>query len=195
MILEYRNNQTTSGLICPSRKNARDRVIVQRIRNGDTYEAIGNDCGITRQRVQQIAERYGVRPLSVDEKPLSGSDHQVVQLLQSEPRLSYAAVAEHTAVPVRQVQRVAEKAGLAWMRWPVYRRGIQRWDYDEAPETGCRIWRHGKSAQGHGRLNVGNGRSEYAHRFAHEQQTWPNSQRRIDHPPLRQLLLRQSGTP
>ena len=35
-----------------------DRVILQRIRNGDTYEAIGNDCGITRQRVQQIAEKY-----------------------------------------------------------------------------------------------------------------------------------------
>ena len=74
----------------PEPENARDRVIVQRIRNGDTYEAIGNDCGITRQRVQQIADRYGVRPLRVDEKPLSGSDLLVADLLQSEPRLSYA---------------------------------------------------------------------------------------------------------
>ena len=73
----------------PEPENARDRVIVQRIRNGDTYEAIGNDYGITRQRVQQIAEKYGVRPLGVDEKPLSGPDLLVADLLQSEPRLSY----------------------------------------------------------------------------------------------------------
>ena len=153
--------------------NARDRVIVQRIRNGDTYEAIGNDCGITRQRVQQIAERYGVRPLRVDEKPLSGPDLLVADLLQSEPRLSYAEVSEHTGLSQRQVRRIAEKAGLAWMRWPVYRRGIHRWDYDEDADAGCWNWRYGKSAQGHGRLNVGQGQSEYAHRFAYEQHHGP----------------------
>ena len=153
----------------PEPENARDRVTLQRIRNGDTYEAIGHDCGITRQRVQQIAEKYDVRPLSVAEKPLSGTDLLVEQLLRSEPRLSYGEVSEHTGVSVRQVRRVAEKAELAWIRWPVYRRGIHRWDYDEAPDTGCWNWRHGKSAQGHGRLNVGQGRSEYAHRFAYEQ--------------------------
>ena len=104
-------------------ENARDRVIVQRIRNGDTYEAIGNDYGITRQRVQQIAEKYGVRPLGVDEKPLSGPDLLVADLLQSEPRLSYRDVSEHTGLSQRQVRRIAEKAGSAWMRWPVYRSG------------------------------------------------------------------------
>ena len=153
----------------PEPENARDRVILQRIRNGDTYEAIGNDCGITRQRVQQIAEKYDVRPLRVAEKPLSGTDLLVEQLLRSEPRFSYGEVSEHTGVSVRQVRRVAEKAELAWIRWPVYRRGIHRWDYDEVPDTGCWNWRHGKSAQGHGRLNVGQGRSEYAHRFVYEQ--------------------------
>ena len=152
----------------PEPESARDRVIVRRIRNGDTYEAIGNECGITRQRVQQIAERYGVRPLRVDEKPLSGPDLLVVQLLQSEPRLLYREVAEHTGLSQGQVRRIAEKAELSWMRWPVYRRGIQRWDYDEDVGTGCWIWRYGKSAQGHGRLNVGQGRSEYAHRFVYE---------------------------
>ena len=154
-------------------ENARDRVIVQRIRNGDTYEAIGNDCGITRQRVQQIADRYGVRPLRVDEKPLSASDLLVADLLQSEPRLSYQEVAEHTGLSQRQVRRIAEKAGSAWIRWPVYRRGIHRWDYEEDADTKCWNWRHGKSAQGHGRLNVGQGRSEYAHRFAYEQHHGP----------------------
>ena len=154
-------------------ENARDRVIVRRIRNGDTYEAIGNDCGITRQRVQQIAERYDVSPLRVDEKPLSRSDLLVADLLRSEPRLSYQEVAEHTGLSQRQVRRIADKAGLAWMRWPVYRRGIQRWDYDEEADTGCWIWRHGKSARGHGRLNVGQGQSEYAHRFAYEQRHGP----------------------
>ena len=157
----------------PEPGNARDRVIVRRIRNGETYEAIGGDYGITRQRVQQIAERYDVRPLTVDEKPLAGSDLLVAQLLRSEPRLSYADVAEHADASVRQARRVAEKAGLAWMRWPVYRRGIQPWDYDEDPDTGCWNWRHGKSSQGHGRLNVGNGRADYAHRFAFEQQHGP----------------------
>ena len=157
----------------PEPENARDRVIVRRIRNGDTYEAIGNDCGITRQRVQQIAERYDVSPLRVDEKPLSGSDLLVADLLQSEPRLSYQEVAEHTGLSQRQVRRIAEKAGLAWMRWPVYRRGVQPWDYDEEASTGCWIWRYGKSARGHGRLNVGQGQSEYAHRFAYEQHHGP----------------------
>ena len=154
-------------------ENARDRVIVQRIRNGDTYEAIGNDYGITRQRVQQIAEKYGVRPLGVDEKPLSGPDLLVADLLQSEPRLSYRDVSEHTGLSQRQVRRIAEKAGSAWMRWPVYRRGIHRWDYDEDADAGCWNWRYGKSAQGHGRLNVGQGQSEYAHRFAYEQHHGP----------------------
>ena len=154
----------------PELENARDREIVRRIRNGDTYEAIGGDFGITRQRVQQIAERYGVRPLRVDEKPLSEPELAVAQLLETEPRLSYQEVAGCTGRSLRQVRRVAEKAGLAWMRWPVYRRGIQLWDYDEDPDTGCWIWRHGKSARGHGRLNIGQGQSEYAHRFVYEQQ-------------------------
>ena len=157
----------------PEPENARDRVIVQRIRNGDTYEAIGNDYGITRQRVQQIAEKYGVRPLGVDEKPLSGPDLLVADLLQSEPRLSYRDVSEHTGLSQRQVRRIADKAGSAWMRWPVYRRGIHRWDYDEEADTGCWNWRYGKSARGHGRLNVGQGQSEYAHRFAYEQHHGP----------------------
>ena len=174
-------------------ENARDRVIVQRIRNGDTYEAIGNDYGITRQRVQQIAEKYGVRPLGVDEKPLSGPDLLVADLLQSEPRLSYRDVSEHTGLSQRQVRRIAEKAGAAWMRWPVYRRGIHRWDYDEDADAGCWNWRYGKSAQGHGRLNVGQGRSEYTHRFAYEQHHGPHYVRRGDHPCVWQLLLRQSG--
>ena len=120
----------------PELENARDREIVRRIRDGDTYEAIGSDCGITRQRVQQIAERYGARPLRVDEKPLSEAELAVAQMLETEPRLSYQEVAGRTGLSLRQVRRVAEKAGLAWMRWPVYRRGIQPWDYDEDPDTG-----------------------------------------------------------
>ena len=179
----------------PEPENARDRVIVRRIRNGDTYEAIGNDCGITRQRVQQIAERYDVSPLRVDEKPLSGSDLLVADLLQSEPRLSYQEVAEHTGLSQRQVRRIAEKAGLAWMRWPVYRRGVQPWDYDEEASTGCWIWRYGKSARGHGRLNVGQGQSEYAPPFRLRTAPRAHPVRYGDHPHLRQLFLRQSGTP
>ena len=154
----------------PEPENARDRVIVRRIRNGDTYEAIGSEYGITRQRVQQIAEKYDVRPLMAGEKPPSESDLVAADLLRSEPRLSYQEVAESTGLSQRQVRRIADRAGLARMRWPVYRRGIQPWDYDEDADTGCWIWRYGKSAQGHGRLNVGNGRSEYAHRFSYEQQ-------------------------
>ena len=157
----------------PEPENARDRVIVRRIRNGDTYEAIGSEYGITRQRVQQIAEKYDVRPLMAGEKPPSESDLVAADLLRSEPRLSYQEVAESTGLSQRQVRRIADRAGLARMRWPVYRRGIQPWDYDEDADTGCWIWRHGKSAQGHGRLNVGNGRSEYAHRFSYEQQHGP----------------------
>lgn len=151
----------------------RDRVIVHRIRNGDTYEAIGSDCGITRQRVQQIAERYGVTPLRAEDRPLSENELAVARLLQSEPRLSYRELAEQTGLSQRHVRRIADKAGVAWMRRPVYRRGIHRWDYDEDAGTGCWVWRHGKAAQGHGRLNVGNGRSEYAHRFAYEQHHGP----------------------
>lgn len=154
-------------------ENPRDRVIVHRIRNGDTYEAIGNDCGISRQRVQQIAERYGVRPLRADEKPLNETELSAAGLLQSEPRLAYRELAGQTGLSQRHLRRIAEKAGIAWMRWPVYRRGICRWDYDEDSDTGCWVWRHGKSAQGHGRLNVGQGRSEYAHRFAFEQHYGP----------------------
>ena len=157
----------------PEPENARDRVIVRRIRNGDIYEAIGSEYGITRQRVQQIAEKYDVRPLRAGEKPPNESDLVVADLLRSEPRLSYQEVVEHTGLSQRQVRRIADRAGLAQMRWPVYRRGIQPWDYDEDADTGCWIWRHGKSAQGHGRLNVGNGRSEYAHRFSYEQQHGP----------------------
>ena len=151
----------------PEPESVRDREITRRIRGGDAYEAIGNDHGITRQRVQQIAERYGVKPLRVDEKPLSAYERRVARLLESEPRLSYHEVADQAGLSPKQVRRIADKAGLVWMRWPVYRRGIQLWDYDE--DNGCWIWRHGKSTQGHGRLNVGNGRSEYAHRFAYEQ--------------------------
>ena len=150
-------------------ESVRDREIARRIRGGDTYEAIGNDHGITRQRVQQIAERYGVRPLRVDEKPLNAYERQVAQLLESEPGLSYREAADQAGLSPRQVRRIAEKAGLSWMRLPVYRRGIQTWDYDEDGDTGCWMWRHGKSTQGHGRLNVGQGRSDYAHRFAYEQ--------------------------
>ena len=150
-------------------ESVRDQEIARRIRGGDTYEAIGNDHGITRQRVQQIADRYGVRPLRVDEKPLSAYDLQVAELLESRPRLSYREAADQAGLSTRQVRRVADKAGLAWMRRPVYRRGIQPWDYDEDADNGCWIWRHGKSSQGHGRLNVGQGRSEYAHRFAYVQ--------------------------
>ena len=157
----------------PEPENARDREIVRRIRNGDTYEAIGAEYGITRQRVQQIAERHDVRPLRVDEKPLGESDLLVADLLRSEPRLSYQEVAERTGLSQRQVRRIADRSGLAQMRWPVYRRGIQPWDYDEEAGTGCWIWRYGKSVQGHGRLNVGKGQSEYAHRFAYEQHHGP----------------------
>lgn len=150
-------------------ENARDLEIVRRIENGDTYEAIGEDYGISRQRVHQIAERARVRPLRADEKPLGESERLAAGLLESEPRLSYREVADRFGLSQRQVRRIADRADLAWMRWPVYRRGIQSWDYDEETENGCWVWLHGKSAQGHGRLNVGNGRSEYAHRFAYEQ--------------------------
>ena len=149
-------------------ESVRDRGIARRIRGGDTYEAIGSDHGITRQRVQQIAESHGVRPLRVGERPLNAYELQVAQLLESEPRLSYQEVADQSGLSPRQVRRIAERADVAWMRLPVYRRDIQPWDYDEKPDTGCWIWRHGKSSQGHGRLNVGQGRSEYAHRFAYE---------------------------
>ena len=125
----------------PEPENARDRVIVRRIRNGDTYEAIGSEYGITRQRVQQIAEKYDVRPLMAGEKPPSESDLVAADLLRSEPRLSYQEVAESTGLSQRQVRRIADRAGLARMRWPVYRRGIQPWDYDEDADTGCWIWR------------------------------------------------------
>ena len=178
-----------------NRESVRDRGIARRIRGGDTYEAIGSDHGITRQRVQQIAESHGVRPLRVGERPLNAYELQVAQLLESEPRLSYQEVADQSGLSPRQVRRIAERADVAWMRLPVYRRDIQPWDYDEKPDTGCWIWRHGKSSQGHGRLNVGQGRSEYAHRFAYERRYGEIPFRRAGHPPLRQLRLRQSGTP
>lgn len=154
-------------------ENDRDLEIVRRIREGDTYEAIGEDYGISRQRVHQIAGREGVRPLRVDEKPLSETDQLAVQLLGSEPRLSYQEVADRSGLSQRQVRRVADRAELAWMRGPVYRRGIRPWDYDEEAETGCWVWRHGKSSDGRGRLNVGNGKSDYAHRFAYEERHGP----------------------
>ncbi len=157
----------------PQSENARDQEIARRIESGDTYEAIGSDYGISRQRVHQIAEREGVRPLPADERPLGESEQLAAQLLGAEPRLSYQDVAQRCGLSQRQVRRIADKAELAWMRWPVYRRGIQPWDYDEEIETGCWVWRHGKSAQGHGRLNVGNGKSDYAHRFAYEEQHGP----------------------
>ena len=157
----------------PEPDSLRNLEIARRILSGDTYQAIGNDLGITRQRVQQIAERHGVRPLRVDEKPLNAYELQTAQLLESEPRLSYHEVAAQVGLPLRQVRRIADKAKLSWMRQPVYRRGIRPWDYDEQPDTGCWLWRHGKSSRGHGRLNAGNGRSEYAHRFAYEKHYRP----------------------
>lgn len=153
----------------PRFENARDLEIARRIENGDTYESAGNDCGISRQRVHQVAELCGVCPLRANEKPLNEHDQLVARLLGPEPRLSYQEVAERCSLSQRQVRRIADRGELAWMWWPVYRRGIQPWDYDIDADTRCWVWWHGKSAQGHGRLNVGNGRSEYAHRFAYQQ--------------------------
>ena len=147
----------------------RERYIVQRILIGDTYEAIGNDLDITKQRVQQIAKKHDVRPLKVEDKPLSGADYLVVHTLEAEPRLTYDEVAERHAMDAAQVRRIAEKSGVDWIRKPVYHRGIWPWDYDESPDTGCWNWRYGKDKFGHGRLNAGESGVEFAHRFAYRQ--------------------------
>jgi uncharacterized protein YerC len=39
----------------------RERAIVARIKSGEPYAAIGQDYGITRQRVHHIAKRNGVQ--------------------------------------------------------------------------------------------------------------------------------------
>ena len=147
----------------------KQQLILQRIRNGETYEAIGRDLGISRQRVQQIARKHGIRPLKVEDKPLAGDDYPVVHSLRTEPRLSYDEVAERHRMDSSQVRRIAEKAGVDWIRKPVYHRGIQPWDYDIFPDTSCWNWRHGKDKFGHGKLNAGESGAEYAHRFAYKQ--------------------------
>ena len=104
----------------PQSENAHDLEIVCRIENGDTYEAIGNDCGFDRQRVQQIAERSGVCQLPADEKPLNEHDQLAARLLGSEPRLFCQEAAERCGLSQRQVRRIADREELAWMRRPVY---------------------------------------------------------------------------
>lgn len=66
----------------------RAQLITQRILNGETYKSIGNDLGISRPQVQQIANRYGVRLARAQDKPLTGVALRVAGLLESEPRLS-----------------------------------------------------------------------------------------------------------
>ena len=147
----------------------KQQLIVQGIRNGETYEAIGSALGISRQRVQQIAKKHGVRPLKVEDKPLSDAEWLVADALRTEPRLSYDELAERHRMETAQVKRIAERVGVDWMRKPVYHRGIQPWDYDESPDTNCWQWRYGKDKFGHGRLNVGKAGVELAHRFAYRQ--------------------------
>lgn len=151
----------------------RAQLIAQRIRNGDTYAAIGTDLGISKQRVQQIASRHDVKPLQARSKPLTADARQVAELLESEPRLSYKEVAERTESNASQVKKIAKRAGLDWIRQPIYRRGLHPWDYDVDPDTGCWNWRYGKDIYGHGRLHGGASGAEYAHRFAYRQYLGP----------------------
>ena len=151
----------------------RAQLIAERVRNGDTYADIGTDLGISKQRVQQIASKYGIKPLRVRSKPIVGVDHLIAELLESEPRLSYKDVAERTAVGEPQVRKIAKRAGIYWMRLPVYRRGLYPWDYDTDPETECWNWRYGTDIYGHGRLHGGPKGAEYAHRYAYRQYIGP----------------------
>ena len=147
----------------------RERLIVQRIHRGETYGGIGADLGISRQRVQQIAKKHGIKPLKTERKPLSGDDYLVAHLLETEPRLSYDEVAARYAMNVGQVKHIAERTGTDWIRKPIYQRGIQWWDYEQAHDTGCWNWRHGKDKFGHGRLYAGESGTEFAHRFSYMQ--------------------------
>jgi transposase-like protein len=39
---------------------ARNDIIAERVRNGESYATIGRELGITRERVRQIVKKYGV---------------------------------------------------------------------------------------------------------------------------------------
>lgn len=152
---------------------ARAQFIAERVRNGDNYADIGRTLGLTKQRVQQIASQYGIKPLRPRRKPIAGVEHLVVELLESEPRISYKDVSERTGASEPRIKRVAKKAGIYWMRLPVYRRGLYPWDYDIDPETECWNWRYGTDIYGHGRLHSGAKGAEYAHRYAYQQYIGP----------------------
>ena len=147
----------------------RDRQILRRIQSGDTYSTIASDLGITRQRVHQIAKRHGLTGTRPKTKPLTPTEQETAHLLEHEPLLSYREVAEQTGQTVEVVYRVARTAGLLWMRQRLHQRGIQAWDYEIDPTTGCWVWQHSKTTDGHGQVNMDNRSVTYAHRMAYEQ--------------------------
>ena len=148
-----------------SKDNKKHYDIVNRVLAGETYESISNSWNITRERVRQIANQYNVKSLSYNEKPLNDKEKTILDILINEPLLSYAEISKHYGFSGYMLRRIAKKTNVEWIRYPIYKRQIQNWDYEIDEDTGCWHWKHGIHAlSGQGRLRV-NDRIEYAHRY------------------------------
>ena len=148
-----------------SKDNKKHYDIVNRVLNGETYESIGNSWGITRERVRRIANQYNVKSLSYNEKPLNDKEKFILDILINEPLLSYSEIIKKYGFSGYSLRRIAKKTNVEWIRYPIYKRQIQTWDYQIDNETGCWNWNHGvHTLSGQGRLRVDD-KIEYAHRY------------------------------
>lgn len=154
---------------CLSPNNYRHNDIVNRILKGETYESIGNSWGLSRERIRQIASLYNVKSLSYKDKPLTKEDINILNILVSKPKLSYAEISKKYNISNYYLHQIAKKTNIEWIRYPIFKRKIQYWDYTIDTDTGCWNWNYGiHKLSGYGRLRVAN-RIEYAHRYSFQE--------------------------
>ncbi len=150
---------------CLSPNNRRHNDIVNRVLKGETYESIGISWNLSKERIRQIAYKYNVKSLLYKDKPLSEKDINILKILVSEPELSYSEITEKYNISDYCLHRMAKKNNLEWIRYPIYKRKIQYWDYTVDRDTGCWNWKYGiHKTSGYGRLRVAD-KIEYAHRY------------------------------
>ncbi len=148
-----------------SPNNHKHNDIVNRVLKGETYESIGYSWGISRERIRQIVSKYNVKPLLYKDRPLNKEEKYILNILKNKPKLSYIQITEEYNIPYSQLQRIARKANVEWIRYPIYKRKIQSWDYIVDSNTGCWNWNHSVHyPSGYGRIYNGN-KIEYAHRY------------------------------
>lgn len=94
-----------------ARKNQTDRnaLIVDRYRSGETLEAIGNDYGLSRERIRQIVRKHGVETYNrsvLAYRTWVDSNGEQVNATFSATRSINATCAAHPEVPAAWVRRL-----------------------------------------------------------------------------------------